>query len=85
MANKLIGQFAERLEADLLTGSTSVSTNVSPTAEAPRAPTAALRTHDAASINLLSVVAGPVAKRVLPVVGALAVGVAIGYVLGRRR
>ncbi len=81
VATKLIGQFAERLEADLLAGSTTVS----PTAEAPQAPTAAPRTDEAASVDLLSVVAISVAKRVLPVVGAVAVGVAIGYLLGRRR
>lgn len=81
VATKLIGQFADRLEADLLAGSASAS----PTAQAPQAPTAAARTDDAASVDLLSVIAGPVAKRVLPVVGALAVGVAIGYLLGRRR
>jgi carbon monoxide dehydrogenase subunit G len=85
VATKLIGQFAERLEADLVAGSTIVSPNASPTAEAPQAPTAAPRTDDTASVDLLSVVAVPVAKRVLPVVGALAVGVAIGYVLGRRQ
>lgn len=84
VATKLIGQFAERLEADLLTGSTTLSPNVSPAAEAPQTP-AAPRTDEAASVDLLSVVAVPVAKRVLPVVGALAVGVAIGYLLGRRR
>jgi uncharacterized protein len=81
VATKLIGQFAERLEADLLAGSATLSS----TAEAPQAPTTAPRTDEAASVNLLSVVAGPVAKRVLPLVGALAIGVAIGYVLGRRR
>ena len=81
VATKLIGQFAERLEADLLAGSATAS----PTAQAPQAPTAAPHTDNAASVDLLSVVAVPVAKRVLPVVGGLAVGVAIGYVLGRRR
>jgi carbon monoxide dehydrogenase subunit G len=82
VAIKLIGQFAERLEADVLAGATT-----SAGADTPRAQTvsAAAEPQDVASVDLLSVVAAPVAKRVLPVVGGLAVGIAIGFVLGRRR
>jgi carbon monoxide dehydrogenase subunit G len=82
VATKLIGQFAERLEADVLAGATA-----SAGAETPQAQTvsAATQPHDVASVDLLSVVAAPVAKRVLPVAGGLAVGVAIGFLLGRRR
>jgi carbon monoxide dehydrogenase subunit G len=82
VATKLIGQFAERLEADVLAGATA-----SAGAETPQAQTvsAATQPHDVASVDLLSVVAAPVAKRVLPVAGGLAVGVAIGFRLGRRR
>jgi carbon monoxide dehydrogenase subunit G len=82
VATKLIGQFAERLEADVQAGATA-----SAGAETPQAHTvsAATQPHDVVSVDLLSVVAAPVAKRVLPVAGGLAVGVAIGFRLGRRR
>jgi carbon monoxide dehydrogenase subunit G len=82
VATKLIGQFAERLEADVLAGATP-----STGAETSQAQTVSVvaQPQDVASVDLLSVVAAPVAKRVLPVVGGLAVGIAIGFMLGRRR
>jgi uncharacterized protein len=81
VATKLIGQFAERLEADLLAAS-AVSSN----GQTPAAPlVSAVKPDDAESVNLLSMVALPVAKRVLPVAAGLAVGMAIGYLAGRRR
>jgi uncharacterized protein len=81
VATKLIGQFAERLEADLLAASA-----VSSSGETPVAPLVSAATpDDVASVDVLSVVAVPVAKRVLPVAAGLAVGMAIGFVFGRRR
>ncbi len=79
VATKLIGQFAERLEADLLATSAADSTT-----EAPHTLVALPQNDSGASVDLLSVLAVPVAKRALPVLGGLAVGVAIGYVSGRR-
>ncbi|MGH3633590.1 SRPBCC family protein [Mycobacterium sp.] len=73
VATNLIGQFAERLEAELLdTAETSATT--SNVAEAA----------DADSVDLLKVVALPLAKRALPVLVGVALGAAIGFVLGRR-
>jgi hypothetical protein len=81
VATKLIGQFAERLEADVLAGVVASSS-----AETPAAPiVSAVKPDESASVDLLSVVAVPVAKRVLPVAAGLAAGVAIGFLLGRRR
>jgi len=80
VATKLIGQFAERLEADLVAPPSSET----PT-ESPRTLSAAPQSESGASLDLLGVVALPIAKRVLPVAGALAAGLAIGYLLGRRR
>jgi uncharacterized protein len=81
VATKLIRQFAERLEADLLAASA-----VSSSGETPVAPLVSAATpDDVASVDVLSVVAVPVAKRVLPVAAGLAVGMAIGFVFGRRR
>jgi uncharacterized protein len=58
-----------------------------PTAETPAAPkvSATPQNDDAASVDLLSVVAVPIAKRVAPVAAGLVAGVAIGWLLGRRR
>jgi uncharacterized protein len=82
VATKLIRQFAERLEADVLAGTTAPANT-----ETSRAPTvsAAVTPDDAASVDLLSVAAVPIAKRVAPVAAGLAVGIAIGFLLGRRR
>ena len=82
VATKLIGQFAERLEADVLTGPTAAAAN---TETSPAPTVSAVKPDDAASVDLLSVVAAPIAKRVAPVAAGLAVGVAIGFLLGRRR
>lgn len=70
VATTLIGQFAKRLEADLLN-----------TGEIASAPT---EVTDTDSVNLVKVVALPLAKRAAPVVAGLALGAAIGFVLGRR-
>lgn len=83
VATKLIGQFAERLEADVLGDSIASQPVFAPSASEP----AKLASTSAAteSVDLLSVVAMPIAKRVLPVAGGLVVGLAIGYLVGRRR
>jgi carbon monoxide dehydrogenase subunit G len=79
VASNLIGQFARSLEAELLGGS--------PATTAPTAETISAASQPAAgdSVDLLKVVAVPMAKRAAPVVVALAAGAAIGFLLGRRR
>lgn len=95
VATKLIGQFAERLEADVMAGSaattsvadtSTVGEETSPTATtAGRQTRAAGKADDVESINLLSVVAVPLAKRHVPPVGfGLIAGLVIGFLLGRR-
>jgi carbon monoxide dehydrogenase subunit G len=81
VAGKLIGQFADRLEADVLADTTAAA----PVAgqETPAASQAA-PVADAGSVDLLKVVAAPLAKRALPVAAGLLVGAGIGFVLGRR-
>lgn len=75
VATNLIGQFAKSLEADLLADS--------PKAQAATAESgSALTTPD--SVNLLKVMAVPMAKRFAPAVAGVAVGAAIGYLVGRR-
>ncbi|MBO0680958.1 SRPBCC family protein [Mycolicibacterium sp. S2-37] len=80
VATNLIGQFAKSLEADLLGDRPTVTT--APTAEAA---TAAAQASTGDSVDLLKVVALPVAKRIAPVAGGIAAGVAVGFLLGRRR
>ena len=80
VASNLIGQFAKNLEADMLGGSPPAA-GTTPTATAV-APAAA---SDADSVDLLKVVALPMAKRFAPVIAAVAAGVTAGFLLGRRK
>ncbi|WP_422744576.1 SRPBCC family protein [Mycobacterium sp. WMMD1722] len=80
VATNLIDQFAKSLEADLL-GDRSTAT-AAPTAEAA---TAAAQAGAGDSVDLLKVVALPVAKRFAPVAGGIAAGAVVGFLLGRRR
>ncbi|MGV0790278.1 SRPBCC family protein [Mycolicibacterium sp. XJ1819] len=81
VAGNLIGEFAKRLEADVLGGA------------APRAQTDAAAPKLSAvesaggddSVDLLKVVAVPMAKRFAPVAAGVAAGLAVGFLLGRRR
>ena len=85
VASKLIGQFAERLEADVLADSAPAGA-LPPISTEPAAIKPPVRQPDnaAESVDLLKVVAAPVAKRAAPVVAGLAVGGVIGFLLGRR-
>lgn len=80
VATNLIGQFANALEADLLGDAPKATT--APTAEAA---TAAAQPAAADSVDLLKVVAVPMAKRFAPVVAGVAAGAAVGFLIGRRR
>jgi hypothetical protein len=80
VAGNLIAQFAEALEADLVGGSSAATT--APTAETI---TAASQPAAADSVDLLKVVAVPMAKRAAPAIAALAAGGVVGFLLGRRR
>jgi uncharacterized protein len=77
VAGNLIGQFAKALEADLLGGAPAAQTTS--TASEPTATAAA-----GDSVDLLKVVAVPMAKRAAPALVALVAGAAIGFLLGRR-
>ncbi|BBY51429.1 carbon monoxide dehydrogenase subunit G [Mycolicibacterium arabiense] len=83
VSSNLIGQFARSLEAELL-GSASgagTATTTAPTAEAA----VAAAQPGADSVDLLKVVALPVAKRAAPVLAGVAAGAALGFLLGKRR
>ncbi|MFC7676419.1 SRPBCC family protein [Mycolicibacterium sp. GCM10028919] len=83
VSSNLIGQFARSLEAELLgaTPGAAAGTTTAPTAEAA----VAAAQPGADSVDLLKVVALPVAKRAAPVVAGLAAGAALGFLFGRRR
>jgi carbon monoxide dehydrogenase subunit G len=84
VAGNLIAQFAKRLEADVLGGSTGPA----PTAgtDTPASRLAATEQTDAGdSVDLLKVVALPMAKRFAPVVAGVVAGAAVGFLLGRSR
>jgi uncharacterized protein len=77
VASNLIGQFAKNLEADLLGGATAVGST-----SAASQPAASSAEGD--SVDMLKIVALPLAKRAAPVLAGLAAGAAIGFLLGRR-
>jgi uncharacterized protein len=79
VSGNLIAQFARALEADLTGGSSA-------TTAAPTAETIAAASQPGAgdSVDLLKVMAVPMAKRAAPALAALAAGAAIGFLLGRR-
>jgi hypothetical protein len=79
VAGNLIAQFAKALEADILGGAPAATT--APTAETI---SAASQPDIGDSVDLLKVVAVPMAKRAAPALAALAAGAAIGFLLGRR-
>lgn len=79
VAANLIAQFAQRLEADVLGGSAKPQT--APSAEAQTAAPAAADN----SVDLVKVVALPIAKRYAPVAAGVAAGFAVGFLVGRRR
>jgi carbon monoxide dehydrogenase subunit G len=81
VASNLIGQFAKNLEADLLGGTAAGAQ----TAGVTNQPTAAAKPDTGDSVDLLKVVAVPMAKRAAPALAALAAGGLIGFLLGRRR
>lgn len=81
VAGNLIAQFAKALETDILGGS-AATTTAAPTAETI---TAASQPGAGDSVDLLRVMAVPMAKRAAPAIAALAAGGVIGFLLGRRR
>jgi uncharacterized protein len=83
VAGSLIAQFAKSLEADMLGGARAPAATESVGA-APQT-TAAAAAGPGDSVDLLKVVAAPMAKRAAPAVAALVAGGVIGFLLGRRR
>ena len=82
VSTNLIGQFARNLEADLLGGSAPAGASSS----AAAAPSlAAAADAGGESVDLLKVVAVPMAKRYAPALAAVAAGVTVGFLLGRRK
>ena len=82
VSGNLIAQFARSLEAELLGGATaSAQSTAAPTAE--NAAVAAQPGAD--SVDLLTLVAVPMAKRYGPALGAAAAAGVIGFLVGRRR
>ncbi|GFG73566.1 SRPBCC family protein [Mycobacterium botniense] len=78
VANKLIAQFAERLEEDLLSQANSAAQ------PQPAQPISSGAARGTEPIKIVSVVAGPLARRAAPVLAGLLVGAVMGWLLGRR-
>jgi uncharacterized protein len=80
VAGNLIAQFAKALEFDILGGAPAAAQNLGAASQ----PTSAVAADAGDSVDLLKVVAMPMAKRAAPALVALAAGAAIGFLLGRR-
>jgi carbon monoxide dehydrogenase subunit G len=78
VSGNLIEQFARSLEAELL-GRTA------PTGETSRGTTTPAAQPAADSVNLVKVVAAPLAKRFGPVLAAAAAAGTVGFLIGRRK
>ncbi|BBY38066.1 carbon monoxide dehydrogenase subunit G [Mycobacterium mantenii] len=82
VSGNLIAQFAQRLEADVAGADHTPFTG----SDTPPTTLAADRGSDEGpAVDMLKVVALPLAKRAAPVVVGLAAGVALGFLLGRRK
>jgi hypothetical protein len=80
VAGNLIGQFAKALETDMLGGAPAGPQ----AARGASQPTTTAQPDTGDSVDLLKVVAVPMARRAAPALAALAAGAAIGFLLGRR-
>ena len=80
VAGNLIAQFAKSLETDMLGGAPAATESVGAATQL----TAAAVAGAGDSVDLLKVVAVPVAKRAAPAVAALVAGCVVGFLLGRR-
>lgn len=78
VSGNLIAQFARSLESELLGG-------VMGSTAAPTTESAVAAAQPADSVDLLKVIAVPVAKRFGPVIAAAAAAGAVGFLVGRRR
>ena len=85
VAGSLIAQFAKSLEADMLGGAPAPAPAATESVGAAPQTTAAAAAGPGDSVDLLKVVAVPMAKRAAPAVAALVAGGVIGFLLGRRR
>ncbi|ADT97646.1 SRPBCC family protein [Mycolicibacterium gilvum] len=91
VSGNLIAQFARSLEAELLGGAAPASVGSAAaapthTTQAPSAETAAAAAQPGGdSVDLLKVVAVPMAKRFAPVLVAATVAGAVGFLIGSRR
>ena len=81
VSSNLIAQFARSLEAELLGGSAPAATNAPDTAS----QVAAAQPTAGDSVDLLKVMAVPMAKRFAPVAAGATAGIVIGLLVGRRK
>ncbi|PQE00901.1 carbon monoxide dehydrogenase [Mycobacterium sp. EPG1] len=84
VAGNLIAQFARSLEAELGGGTATATPAASTTAPTAENATAAAQPAGD-SVDLLKVVAVPMAKRFAPVIAAAAAAGAIGFLMGRHK
>jgi uncharacterized protein len=85
VSTNLIAQFARSLEAELLGGSPPSLAKAAENGSATTTPLQSAPAADVDSVDLLKVVAVPIAKRAAPIGAGLIAGAALGFLLGARR
>lgn len=83
VSGNLIAQFVRSLEAELLGGAVAAAKSAENGSATATSVTAAADASD--SVDLLKVVAVPMAKRFAPALAAAAAAGAVGFLLGRRK
>ncbi len=87
VSSKLLGQFADNLQQDVLSGTPTVATETPPAAEAVTAPGAARKidSKEAEPIDLVDAAGGSVGKRVVPLLAGLVAVLALWSIFKRRK
>jgi len=87
VSSKLLGQFADNLKKDVLTGTPSAPSDA-PKVEADAAPTTGPRkveSKEAEPIDLMDAAGGSVGKRIAPILAGLVVVIALRSIFKRRK
>jgi len=87
VSSKLLGQFADNLKKDVLTGTPSAPSDA-PEVEADAAPTTGPRkveSKEAEPIDLMDAAGGSVGKRIAPILAGLVVVLALRSIFKRRK
>ena len=85
VSSKLLGQFADNLKKDVLTGTPSAETPAVAAETTPDAGPRTIHSKEAEPIDLMDAAGGSVGKRIAPIVAGLVVVLALRSIFKRRK